>query len=198
MDQTFAILSVVLSLAAVPPYYIAILHGETKPERATWVIFSVLNLTALVSQVYLGATWSLAFLGADTLNSLGVLALAVKFGVGGWTRLDRLALAVATVGVIISILARQPVIALLGAVLADFSGTSLTIRKAFRAPGSEALISWLLSGSSALCGLLSVGKWDAALLLYPAYLVFANYAIPVAQWVGSVYWRSHVQPKEVI
>lgn len=130
------------------------------------------------------------FSGLDTLASLIIFALSVKFGVGGWTFLDKIALAIAAVGVGVALIAREPVVALLGNILADISGTTLTVYKAFRAPGTETTISWLITGTAALTGVLSVGSLNAALLLYPAYLMFANYAVPIAQYAGRLYWRS--------
>lgn len=198
MFQLLAAIAVVLSLAASPPYILDTIRGKTKPERATWFIWSVLGVIAFVSQVNLGARWSLVFAGLDALGSIITFTLSLKFGVGGWTLLDRLALVIAGIGVAISVIAHEPVVALLGVILADVSGTVLTIRKTFLAPDTETTISWLLVGTEALTGVLAVGKLDWALILYPAYLVLANYCIPVTQVIGRVYWRSRLKPQELV
>ncbi|MDB5161013.1 MAG: hypothetical protein JWO96_393 [Candidatus Saccharibacteria bacterium] len=184
MSQTLAILSVILILAAGPPYVLDILRKKTKPQRATWLIFTVLGLIAFISQLQLGATWSLVFLGLDTLGSLAVLILSIPYGVGGFSILDKYALSVATVGVLIAILAREPIIALLGVMAADLAGALPTIHKAYIAPDSETTISWLLVGTAALLGAFTVGKMDFNLLIYPIYLTIIQYAIPIAQFVG--------------
>lgn len=189
MSQLLAALAVVLFLAAAPPYILDTVRGKTKPERATWFIWSVLGIIAFVSQVGLGAQWSLVFAGLDALGSVITFSLSLKFGVGGWTLLDRVALTIAAVGVVISLIAHEPVIALLGVILADVSGTILTIRKTFLAPNTETTISWLLVGTGALSGVLAVGKLDWALILYPAYLMVANYCIPITQITSRAYWH---------
>ncbi len=79
---------------------------------------------------------------------------------------------------------KQPLISLAGVILADISGTGLTVRKAFLDPGSETTISWVLCGTAAIFGILAVGSLSVAILLYPCYLLVANYAIPVAQVLG--------------
>lgn len=198
MFQILAVVSVVLFLLAAPPYILDTLKGETKPERATWFVFSVLGIIAFVSQAELGATWSLVFSGIDTLGSLIVFTLSVKYGVGGWSKLDRFALLIAAVGVGTAILVHEPFIALLGNIIADISGTVLTVYKTFRAPDTETTVSWVLTGTSALAGVLSVGSLKFSLLLYPVYLVLANYAIPVTQIVGRLYWRRQAQPRKAI
>jgi hypothetical protein len=196
--QVLAGLSIVLFIFAAPPYIRDTLKGKTKPERATWFVFSVLGIIAFISQAKLGATWSLVFAGLDTLASLIVFVLSVRYGVGGWTFLDRVALAIAAVGVLTALLVREPVIALLGDILADISGTALTVYKTFRAPDTETTISWLITGTAALTGVLAVGSFNVALLLYPVYLMAANYAVPVAQYAGRLHWRTRSGvPKEV-
>src|SRR5260370_26682229 len=117
MFQILAVISVLLFLSAAPPYILDTIHGKTKPERATWFIYATLGVIAFISQVQLGAQWSLIFAGFDALGSIVVLTLSLKFGVGGWTVLDRAALIVAAVGVSIAVLAHQPIIAILGVLL---------------------------------------------------------------------------------
>ncbi|MDB5164583.1 MAG: hypothetical protein JWL89_209 [Candidatus Saccharibacteria bacterium] len=187
MQEVFALISAILILVAAPPYVIDTLKGKTKPERVTWLIFSVLGLVAFVSQLSLGASWSLLFSGLDTGASVLVFALALKYGVGGHTRLDVAALIIASIGVVIAVIAKEPVISLLGVVLADISGVALTVKKAFLSPASETAISWLLVGTASFFGLLSTGKFSFGLILYPLYLMIVNYAVPFAQFLGLRY-----------
>jgi hypothetical protein len=181
MKEIFALISAVLILIAAPPYVIDTIKGKTKPERVTWLIFSVLGLIAFISQLGLGASWSLVFSGLDTTASILVFILAIKYGVGGHTRFDIAALVIASLGVVIAIVAKEPIISLLGVIIADLSGMALTIRKTYISPNSETTISWLLVGTASLFGLLAVGKLSYAILLYPFYLMLANYSVPITQ-----------------
>src|SRR5258708_757111 len=123
MAETFAILSGLIMLFGGPPYVIDIFKGKTKPQRTTWFIWSVQGLIAFGSQMSLGAQWSLVFAGLDAVGDLAVFLLSLKFGVGGgWRRIDVGALAIACVGLVASVVARAPLIALLGVILADFAG----------------------------------------------------------------------------
>jgi hypothetical protein len=184
VQEASAVISAILILIAAPPYIIDTVKGRTKPERVTWFIFSVLGLIAFISQLSLGASWSLLFSGLDTAASILVFALSLKYGVGGHTRLDIAALIVAAIGVVIAIAAKQPIISLLGVILADFSGVVLTIKKTYENPDSETAITWLLVGTASLFGVLAVGRPTFSLLLYPFYLMVVNYAIPVTQLIG--------------
>jgi len=188
-------ISVCAFLLAAPPYIVDTLKGKTKPERATWFIWSVLGSVAFVAQMQLGATWSLLFTGLDTAGCMLAFALSIRYGVGGWTMLDKIALAIAAVGVAVSVLAHAPVVALLGVIAADASGSFLTIRKAFLMPDSETTISWLLVSVGALCSILLVRSLDVVLILYPAYLLVANAGVVLAQQVG--WWHGSRLPRAV-
>jgi len=182
--EVCASVSALLILVAGPPYALDTLKGITKPERMTWFIFSLLGVVAFISQMGLGASWSLLFTGLDTAGSCLMLLLSLKYGVGGYSKSDIIALTIAVVGITAALLFKQPLLSLAGVILADASGTALTVRKAFRDPGSETMVTWLAVGTAAVFGMLAVGSWSASLLLYPAYLVVANYSVSIAQLLG--------------
>lgn len=141
MREAFAIISAILICIGQPPYIIDTLKGKTKPERMTWFIFSVLGIVAFISQIGLGATWSLVFSGVETAVSIFTFGLSIKYGIGGHDKLDISALVIASVGVVIALAVKQPIVSLLGVVLADLMGTALTVRKAYLHPGTETVIS---------------------------------------------------------
>lgn len=184
MTKLFALISGILLLISIPPYLIDILKGKTKPQRTTWLIWSILGSIAFVSQVYMHATWSLVLVGMDLLDVLVVFGFSIHYGVGGWARIDKLALVIATIGVAISFAAHQPLIALLGVIVAELAGTWLTIYKVYLAPESETAITWVLVGTASMFGTLAVGKLQFNLIIYPIYIVVANYAVAFVQALG--------------
>jgi hypothetical protein len=92
-------------------------------------------------------------------------------------------LSIATIGVLMAIFAKEPAISLIGVIIADFSGMALTIKKTYLDPSSETTITWLLVGTASLFGVLSVDNFTVGILLYPVYLMIANYSIPVVQLI---------------
>jgi hypothetical protein len=190
LTELFGILSGVVILFGGPPYLFDILKGKTKPQRTTWFIWSVLGIISFTSQLKLGAHWSLVYIGLNAAGNLAVFLLSLKYGTGGWQKLDILALVIATVGVIIALGVDSPLVALLGSILADFSGTSLTLYKTYLQPSTETTITWFFLGTSSLFAAFAVGKWDPSLLLYPVYLSIVTYGVIVAQWLGG-WFRPH-------
>lgn len=174
-----------LAIVAGPSYVVDIIKGTTKPERATWFIFSVLGAIAFYGQLKLGANLSLVFSGLDSLGSFLVFVLSLKYGVSGFTRLDQYALSVASVGLIVALAVHQPVVAVCGVIVADIAGTALTLRKVYTEPASEPYSSWLLFATAGVFGTLSIRHKSFGLLLYPVYLAAANYSIAYVKLLAT-------------
>jgi hypothetical protein len=169
----------------VLPYIRDILLRTTKPERASWLIWTVLGFIAFFSQLAKGASHSLWLTGGQTVAVLVVLGLSLRYGVGGLSRRDILALAVASLGLALWYLTSEPLWALGLVIFVDSIGTLLTALKAYKDPSSETMSTWFLSGTSGIFGSFAVGEMNGALLAYPLYIVVANYLIVAAMCVGK-------------
>lgn len=184
LTELFGILSGTVIFFGGPPYLLDILKGKTKPQRTTWFIWTFLGSISFTSQLKLGAHWSLVYVGLNAAGNLAVFLLSLKYGIGGWRKMDVTALIIACIGVAISLIFTSPLIALTGSIVADFAGTSLTLYKTYLDPSSETSITWFFMGTSSLFAALAVGKLDFSLLLYPAYICIVTYGVLVAQWLG--------------
>jgi hypothetical protein len=164
----------VLSVVDLVPYLRDIFRGTTRPHRGTWLIWSVLGLTAFASQFADGATWSLGLVGMQAATTTLVLLLAIRFGVGGASRADLCLIGLAGLGLVGWAVSSAPAVATLFVVAADMIGVAMMLPKTWRDPWSETAPTYVLASGSGLCGALAVGELDASLLLYPSYYAFAN------------------------
>jgi len=183
--EIFGITSGVLGFICVFPYIRDILLNKTKPERASWLIWSVLGSIAFFSQLAKGATNSLWLTGVDTLGVLITFILALKFGEGGLSRRDVKALMVAFLGLVIWFFTKEATFALIIVIVVDSAGSFLTISKAYEDPESETMSTWILSGLSGLAAALAVGSFDLVLLSYPLYIWVANWSVAIAMVLGN-------------
>lgn len=186
MLQLFGYTSAVLSIVMIIPYVRDILRLETKPERGSWFIWMVLGFIAFFSQLAKGATDSLWLTAGQTLAVLIIFVLSLKFGYGGLGKRDVQGLVGAAFGLMLWYLTREASYALIFVILVDSIGSFLTIIKSYKDPASETLITWLMSGTSAIFGMLAVGSLNLILLAYPLYLVVANYVIVGAILLGRM------------
>jgi hypothetical protein len=173
----FGIIAGILQLVASAPYVRDILRGTTKPQRATWTIWTTLSFVVLASQWASGATWSLALTVGQTVSCTAIFALAIPHGVGGLSRIELLLLGIAALGIVGWQVSDDPVIATCSVVLADLIGVALMLPKTYRAPGSETLSTYAIGVVSTLFALAAVGSLTPALLIYPVYILIADAAV---------------------
>ena len=163
-----------LSLIDPIPYVRDVRRGRTRPHRGTHLIWCVLGVTVLLSQLADGATWSLAMVGAQAVATTVTFGLSIRNGEGGVGRADVAMLLLAAAAVAGWRLSSQPVVATGFVVVADAIGVGLMLPKTWRNPWSETLSTFVLATAAGALGVVAVGALDPALMLYPVYFAGAN------------------------
>jgi hypothetical protein len=166
------------------PYVRDIFRLKTKPERGSWLIWTVLGFIAFFSQLAKGATDSLWLTVGQTAAVFIIFVLSLKYGYGGLGKRDLRGLIGAGIGLVLWYLTREAAYALLFVILVDSIGTLLTILKAYKDPESETFSTWVMSGTAGIFGTLSVGSFNLVLLAYPIYIALANFAIVASLILG--------------
>lgn len=185
MLLAFGYISALLSIVMVFPYIRDIFKLETKPERGSWFIWTILGFIAFFSQLAKGATDSLWMTGGQTAAVLVIFLLSLKYGYGGFGKRDLQGLAGAGVGLFLWYITREAAYALIFVILVDGIGTLLTAIKSYNDPESETLSTWVISGTSGIFGMMAVGSLDLILLAYPLYIMLANYLIVATITLGK-------------
>jgi hypothetical protein len=170
----FGSLAGVTSVLDAAPYIRDVIERTTRPHRGTWLIWSVLSITALWSQVAAGAAWSIVMIAADAVLTSLIFALSIRRGVGGLSSSDVTVLAIAAVGVVAWAISSTPVIATTFVVFADTLAIGLMLPKTWRDPASETAALYVLASVSGILSALAVGALDPTLLLFPVYFAIAN------------------------
>ena len=168
------------------PYIRDILLHKTKPQRATWFIWAVLLTIAFFAQLSKGGTWSLITTGVDWLGVVIIFILSIKHGMGGASKLDKLALLGAAIGLILWYFTNEPLFALVITILIDFIAGMLTILKTYKQPETETFIAYMICGTGGLLGVLSVGEMNVPLLIFPLWICLFNYAIGMTVMFGRM------------
>ena len=163
----FGIVSGVIALAGMVPYIVDIIRGNTKPQRAAFLLFTISGFIAFLGQLAEGAIYSLFFAGALMSTSLLTFILSFKFGVGGFGRRDKIGLFL--VGCILAawFLTGSAALAVVLIVIFNTIAKILVMFKVYQLPHTELLYTWIMSTISSLFAVLSVGSLDWILLLSP-------------------------------
>jgi len=183
--ELIGILSGLLSTSSYVPYVRDIFAKKTKPERASWIIWSVLTGIAFFSQLAKGASSSLWLPGLETCGVTIVFILSLKYGVGGLTKRDILILFSAAAGVVLWYFTKEPAVALYIIIGVDSLGTIPTIIKSYQEPETETFTTWILLSIAGILAMISVGSWNIILLSYPFYFFAANAGTALAMILGK-------------
>jgi hypothetical protein len=158
MRDSLAVIAGLLGVVGFVPYITTIFRKEnpTRPSRASWLIWMTLNVIILVN-MYRVSTATLQMFGI-TLGSVMTAVLAMKYGKGGWERLDKAILVGAGAGLCFMFYDPTWSIAvsiLVGPVLGAIPG----IVEAWRDPSKELKTSWFIWATSSLISVLLVKSW---------------------------------------
>lgn len=185
----FGIVSGILALVAAIVYIRSILKGETKPERGAYIIWAITSTISFLAYWADGAQDSVWFAAGDFIVGIIMLGLALKYGYEWNFKRHAAAFVAVAVGLVLWVLTDEPFLALLCSVGVDAVGSILVAVKAYEAPETEHLGSWLIYLTGALLALLAVGSWHAAQLFYPAYAALATLAVVGAIVAGRAVRR---------
>jgi len=170
---------------AYVPYIHGTLTGRLVPERASWLIWSVLSSIAFASLLAEGAGRALYFVGAQTGGTITVFLLSLRSGAGTTlSRIDLTVLAVSAIGLVLWYATGNPLYALAISIAISALAGSVTVTKAWRRPETETLAMWvpasLASGLAVLAN--DPGNWVG--MVYPGFLCGLYGAIAGAMVLG--------------
>ncbi len=166
------------------PYVRDIFLNKTKPERASWLIWTVLGLISFFSQFAKGATWSLTMTGAQAVGDAFVFLLALKYGLGGLQKRDIAGLVGASIGLVLWGFTGEAAVALFIVIFIDAIGAVLTVLKTYEHPSTETISSWVLTFLGGLFASVAVGRLNFVLLAFPLYICLASASILFSIWLG--------------
>ncbi|KKU67924.1 MAG: putative RNA methylase [Parcubacteria group bacterium GW2011_GWA2_47_16] len=175
--NTLEIIGIVSGLLALSSYFFyipAILKGDTKPNRASWWIWGGVGVLIVASYYVSGARSTIWVPLSEAIGPAIIALLSIKYGEGGWTRLDRWCLVGAGIGTFLWWFTNSALVGLVVYLFIDLMAVIPTIKKSFHRPEHEDKKAWGLAFGGQLLNLLAVEKAAFSILLYPIYMIITN------------------------
>jgi hypothetical protein len=166
-----------IGLAGFIPYITSILSGRTVPHRTSWFVWAALGVVTAASYFAAGARESALLPAVNAVAHIAVAGLSLKYGTGGWSRMDKIFLAGAVLGMALWLLTSNPVTALAVTIVVEAIGAIPTILKTYNKPASEDKNAWGLFLTANTLNLAAVSPWTIVLLAYPIYSFTASLAM---------------------
>ncbi|MDR0956967.1 MAG: hypothetical protein LBM09_00070 [Candidatus Nomurabacteria bacterium] len=173
MKNIIAIISFAIIVIISVPYIKDIVKRRVRPERISWLLWTLLGATYLVGAIKTDG--AVIVLLADFLVTAITFILVLKFGVGGKSWFDKISLSIALLAFILMLALNDgPIYGLALAIFVDLIGSILTIRKLRRDPASERKYYWGMLVISELLAVASLNVYSVENLLFPVYAVIIN------------------------
>jgi hypothetical protein len=180
-----AVFAATLSVVAYLPYAYAIVRGRAQPQRASWLIWSVLSTMAFLAVLSEGGSKSLMFTGSQTAGTIAIFLMSFWRGAGSfWSRTDMCVLGVAGLGLCLWWWTDAAGWAMALSIAIGSIGGVLTVLNAYWRPAFEAVVPWTLQVLAAILGVGSVMGGTALEIAYPLYLLVLYAAILGAALLG--------------
>lgn len=175
MDNYYQILGImagVIGLLGYIPYIVSILQGKTKPNRASWFIWTLV-----------GGLLAFSYMSAGDMNTAWVplgyfigpfvtAILSIRYGYAVWTKLDTFCVVAALISVVPWLFSHNASLTLIINVLIDSTGAIPTIVKSYREPETEDFTAWLLFFIANTLEVVAISDWSNLTVIYPVYLFF--------------------------
>ncbi len=168
------VLAGIFSFSAFILYYISILRGKTIPNRATWLILTIVGIIIASSYYSVGARETIWVAVSYVLGPFITFLLSIKYGEGGWNNFDKHCLIISGVSIIIWLLSGSAIITLLINIFIDFLGILPTLKKSYLRPYSEELTPWTVTFIASLLNIVAIREWIFSIYIYPIYMLVFN------------------------
>lgn len=172
MKAIFGILSSIVLIIGGVPYLIDIHNKKVHPHILSWVGWSFITALGGSAMLASGSHWVVALLFANTFLCFSIAGYSIIRKVGVWSTsiYDFLFFGLGILGLVLWRVTGSPIIALVLAIIADFSFGLPTIIKTYKNPESETYFAWLASTASGLLSLFAIENFNFSEVAYPAYL----------------------------
>ncbi len=160
MKEILSVLAGLLFIAGFIPYIRAILRKETKPAKASWIIWASLDYLVFLGMI---ATHTVngQILGA-VIGATIVIGLAMKYGIPGWTNLDKFCLCGAFLGIALWQVFSNPLFGIVTACIVALLGSIPTFVSAWKNPSGEDRLAWTIFWISCVCAVIAIPRWTLA------------------------------------
>lgn len=192
--ETLGIIAGVIAIGGYIPYIYSILAGHTRPNRATWFIWTIVGGLLAFSYIAEGDQNSIWLPLGYFFGPLITAILSLRYGYAEWTRLDTICIAAALISIIPWVFADSATTTLLINLLIDSTGAIPTLVKTYREPETEDFSAWVIFFIANTLQLFAISMWNLA-SLYPIYLFLLAGAMVVFTLKGKIFKKESVSEK---
>ena len=169
----------VVNLFGTSYYILNTIRGTTKPNRMTWLMWSIAPLIGASAAFASGVTW--AALPVFMAGFMPLLVLIASFvNRNAYWKLgtfDYVCGLLSLLALILWYITNDATIAIIFAIASDFAASVPTVIKCWKQPETETASGYTASWFNNAMSFLVITHWTFANYAFPLYLVFMNTAL---------------------
>jgi hypothetical protein len=173
------ILGSIVNLFGTSYYIFNTIKGVTKPNRITWLMWSIAPMIGTAAALSSGVAW--ATLPVFMAGLMPLLVFIASFvNRNSYWKLERFDFICGTLSVLALILwylTNNPAVAIVFAIASDFTAGIPTLIKCWRYPETETASGYTGSLFNNLMSFFVIMNWNFANVAFPFYLVLMNAAL---------------------
>lgn len=171
LNENFVIIGAILNLIGSLSYLIATIKGGIKPDRVTWLLWSIVPFIAFTAQIKqgVGIQSLTTFMTGFTPLMIFTASFLNKKAYWRLGRLDIICGFLSILGILLWYITKTGNTAIVFSILADGLAAIPTIVKSYHSPETEDYKIYLLGGSAAAITLLTIKTWSFAYFGWSLY-----------------------------
>jgi hypothetical protein len=190
MWEFLVLVAATVSLAAAAVYIRSMFHGQTKPNRVTWFMWSVAPFVATAAAVSDGVGWAVVPVFMSSFCPFLIFTASFFSKEGYWkqTSFDLLCGALSAVALLLWYITSNPNVAIVFAIVSDALAAIPTIIKAKNDPQTESIWPFLVGLFAPLTSFLVAASFGFSEVAFPAYLIVVNSVLVVfisRKWINQ-------------
>ncbi len=186
MLKYIVLLGAFVSLMGIISYVKGTIKGNTKPNRVTWLMWSIAPLIATFAAFSTGVTWAVLPVFMSGFGPLLVFISSFVNKNAYWKleKFDYFCGFFSLLALILWFITKQPLIAIIFAIVSDFFAAIPTLIKSAKYPETESVSPYTTGLFSAITSFFAIKIWLFPEYGFASYLVLINIAL-----ITSVYWQ---------
>lgn len=189
MLQYLVFLGAAVNVFGIVSYIKDTLRGQTKPNRITWLLWSVAPLIATAAVLSGGFSWVVLPIFMAGFGPLLVLIASFANPNSYWKLgvLDYVCGLFSVLALVFWWITKEANIAIVFAIASDGFAAVPTLIKSWKHPETESIIAYAAGLFSALTSFAAIKIWGFSELAFPIYLVITNSSLVLVGWRRKIW-----------
>lgn len=176
MYEYLVVVAAIFSLLAALVYIRSMFRGQTRPNRVTWLMWSVAPFVATAASLSMGPNWAVipVFMAGFGPFLIFVASFFSRKAYWKLATFDYVCGAISAVAIVLWYLTNDANLAIVLSILSDALAGVPTLIKAWRDPQSESVWPYVVGMFSPVTSFLVADVWSFLELAFPSYLIIIN------------------------